>query len=274
MTCFTLRRTTAVLLWCALLPLTTAAEQEPRVPGSTREDPPARTTGRVVVVSVGNQMPFYSPADVTAHVGDTIVWRNSANADTHAVISIAGGFSSSDIPAGQEWQTTITAPGELTYVCRYHPWMRGKITANWPSAEFAEHPLADAPNFVAAPDRAANPRAELPAGAEVAAMTQSPDGHVWWLDRGRRKLATIRDGWIIEHPLTFELDAAPALIAGDRRVWFPSRDGYLNWLEDGRMRRLALPQLLRDARFVGDGTGNVWALRGGSAWLLKQPASQ
>jgi plastocyanin len=292
MGCFAFRPLPALLLACALVPLQTATAQEPRVPGSTRPDPPPSQTGRVVVVTVGNQMPFYSPVEIVAHVGDTIVWQNVAASDTHALVSARGGFSSSDIAAGAEWKTTITRPGESSYECRYHPWMRGTITATWPSAEFIDRSLAEARRAgldrkaTSAEDPSAltkaasivnellhrhEPRIELPAGAVIAAAVESPTGQPWWLDRARRKLATFRNGWIVEYAIGFDLDESPSLVAGGHRVWFSSSDGHLNYLEDGRIARLVLPDHLRNARIVGDGDENVWALMGGNAWLLKQP---
>jgi plastocyanin len=290
---FTSGRLLALLLVCSLLSRQTLVAQEPSAPGSTRPDPPPAQTGRVVVVTVRNQMPFYSPTKVLAHVGDTIVWRNVADSDTHAVVSAAGGLSSSDIAAGAEWRTTITRAGESNYECRYHPWMRGTITATWPPAEFIERAAANAgrrgpdPKTILAPAPATpkpaaavtqvlhrhEPRVELPAGAVIATAVESPSGQPWWLDRARRKLGTFRNGWIVEYPIGFAFDQSPSLVAGNRRVWFSS-DGYLNYLEDGRISRLVLPDHLRTARIVVDADENVWALKGGSAWLLKQPGSQ
>ena len=274
--------------------LAAGVPQHPGVPGSTRPDPPVTGTGRVVVVAIGNQMPFYSPPEIVAHVGDKIVWRNAGASDTHAVVSVTGGFSSSDIAAGGEWETVIARPGEATYVCRYHPWMRGTITATWSSAEFVERSIDDARRAGLDPKassrgvlppakatavvseflRSRDPSTELPPGAVIAATVESRGGDRWWLDRTRRKLATFRNGWIVEHGIDVELGDAPSLVAGSNRVWFSSSDGFLNYLEAGRLGRLVLPEHLREARLAGDRDENVWALMGGSAWLLKQSQSR
>ena len=171
---------------------------------------------------------------------------------------------------------------------------RGTITATWSSAEFVERSIDDARRAGLDPKassrgvlppakatavvseflRSRDPSTELPPGAVIAATVESRGGDRWWLDRTRRKLATFRNGWIVEHGIDVELGDAPSLVAGSNRVWFSSSDGFLNYLEAGRLGRLVLPEHLREARLAGDRDENVWALMGGSAWLLKQSQSR
>ena len=73
----------------------------------------------------------FEPALVDVAVGDTVVWTNrdivphTVTAAEHA----AARFDSASIAAGAQWQYTVTAPGELGYICTFHPTMFGTLSA-------------------------------------------------------------------------------------------------------------------------------------------------
>ncbi len=69
----------------------------------------------------------FQPAAITVHVGDTIVWTNK-DPFPHTVTAAAGNLSSPDIAASESWRWTATAAGDLSYVCKYHPTMKGTVT--------------------------------------------------------------------------------------------------------------------------------------------------
>jgi plastocyanin len=71
----------------------------------------------------------YNPANVQVHAGDTVLFVNDDKI-AHTVTDSASNpsFDSKDIAAGQSWSYTFTRPGTYSYVCTYHPWMKGQIT--------------------------------------------------------------------------------------------------------------------------------------------------
>lgn len=69
----------------------------------------------------------FQPADITVRTGDTIVWENK-DPFPHTVTAPSGGPDSPDIGASASWRWTATAAGAMSYVCKYHPTMKGTIT--------------------------------------------------------------------------------------------------------------------------------------------------
>jgi plastocyanin len=67
----------------------------------------------------------FAPAQVTVHVGDTVVWDN-ADIVAHTATSNEGGFDVSVLPEGKA-SAVMTQPGTFNYICRYHPNIKGQI---------------------------------------------------------------------------------------------------------------------------------------------------
>jgi len=68
----------------------------------------------------------FSPAAVTAHVGDTIEWTNN---DPMAHTSTAkSGDWDLPLPAGKSASLKLQKKGTFDYYCKIHPSMTGKIT--------------------------------------------------------------------------------------------------------------------------------------------------
>ena len=73
----------------------------------------------------------FEPALVDADVGDTVIWTNR-DVVPHTVTSTARSvakFDSASLAQNAEWSYVVTAPGELTYVCTFHPTMFGTVVA-------------------------------------------------------------------------------------------------------------------------------------------------
>jgi plastocyanin len=68
----------------------------------------------------------FSPAEVTAEVGDTIEWTNK---DFVAHTATARDKTTFDvlIPAHATGSLVVKAPGTVDYYCRFHPMMKGRI---------------------------------------------------------------------------------------------------------------------------------------------------
>jgi plastocyanin len=81
----------------------------------------ATPEGAVVVRIVGRS---FQPAGVTVEVGQPVVFVNG-DGDEHT--ATGPGFDTGDIPPGGAATVTFEAPGTYSYVCSYHPEMRGAI---------------------------------------------------------------------------------------------------------------------------------------------------
>ena len=67
----------------------------------------------------------YKPEVVTAKVGDSIVWVNK---DPYPHTATATGrFDSKEMLPDKSFTFTATTPGEVHYVCTFHPTMKGTI---------------------------------------------------------------------------------------------------------------------------------------------------
>jgi plastocyanin len=67
----------------------------------------------------------FAPAEVHAKVGDTIVWDNK-DVFVHTATARDGNFDV-NIPANKPAQLELKQAGEVTYYCRFHPTMTGRL---------------------------------------------------------------------------------------------------------------------------------------------------
>ena len=70
----------------------------------------------------------YTPARLTVHVGDTVVWVNK-DLIPHTATAKGGGFDSKVLAAGASFRFTVKAKGGTDYACLFHPTMTGRIDA-------------------------------------------------------------------------------------------------------------------------------------------------
>ena len=68
----------------------------------------------------------FQPADVTLHVGDTVVWTNK-DPFPHTVKAKDGAFASTDVPPDKAFTFRATKKGDYPYVCTLHPTMSGVL---------------------------------------------------------------------------------------------------------------------------------------------------
>jgi plastocyanin len=83
----------------------------------------------VTIITNPQTIGQYTPASVTVHAGQHVIFTNSSDA-VHTVTSRKdNGFDSKDIDTGKTSWTLIapTAPGSYAYYCVYHPLMAGKV---------------------------------------------------------------------------------------------------------------------------------------------------
>ena len=68
---------------------------------------------------------IFSPAEITAKMGDTVVWRNK-DIVAHTA-TVRGGFDVM-IEPDKSASLVLTKAGIVDYYCRFHPNMTGRIT--------------------------------------------------------------------------------------------------------------------------------------------------
>jgi plastocyanin len=86
----------------------------------------AATSGDVVKVSMKNIK--FVPHDITAKVGQKIMWTNDDQI-AHTVTATSGAnFDSGAVNGGATFEFTATKAGKIDYVCTIHAGQNGTIT--------------------------------------------------------------------------------------------------------------------------------------------------
>ena len=81
---------------------------------------------RAGTIKVDVQNLVFSPAEVTAKLGDTIVWTNK-DVLQHTATATDKSFDVM-LPPGKTGSTVVTKVGTFDYFCKFHPNMKGKVT--------------------------------------------------------------------------------------------------------------------------------------------------
>lgn len=86
----------------------------------------AAPSARAATVVVTIAQLVFSPKQITARVGDTVVWNN----DDFIAHTATGRAHQWDlmIPAHGSARVVLRKPGTIDYFCRFHPNMTGQIT--------------------------------------------------------------------------------------------------------------------------------------------------
>lgn len=69
----------------------------------------------------------FRPQALTVVSGDIIVWINKDLVAHTATSATAGIFDSKLIAPDKSWKLTIRTKGDLSYICTYHPTMKGSL---------------------------------------------------------------------------------------------------------------------------------------------------
>ena len=67
----------------------------------------------------------FGPAPGGLHVNDIVEWMNS-DILRHTATATDGSFDI-DLPAGATGRTILKRSGDVTYACRFHPGMKGRL---------------------------------------------------------------------------------------------------------------------------------------------------
>ncbi|KUK04319.1 MAG: hypothetical protein PWR26_928 [Methanosarcinales archaeon] len=81
-------------------------------------------TAPVVEVQIVNYA--FIPSTITVKAGTTVQWVNNDNVK-HTVTSDEGVFDSGVFNTGDIFEYTFDTPGEYSYHCELHPFMKGKV---------------------------------------------------------------------------------------------------------------------------------------------------
>jgi plastocyanin len=108
-------------------------------PPVARALPPSRPgSARVTVVDFA-----FTPARLAVHVGDTVSWVNTGQAP-HTVTASNGAFGTPLLAAGATYRTVARSAATVSYVCQFHPQMRGTLVV-LPASAALPAPVAAVP---------------------------------------------------------------------------------------------------------------------------------
>jgi len=82
-------------------------------------------SARAETIQVTIDKLVFTPAEVSAKVGDTIEWINN-DPLVHTATAMNGDWNV-NIPASQRGQVVLKKPGAAHYYCKLHPNMKGRI---------------------------------------------------------------------------------------------------------------------------------------------------
>jgi plastocyanin len=68
----------------------------------------------------------FVPEQLQVAAGDTITWTNG-DVVPHTVTSAERKVESGDIATGMSWKLKVTKKGDMPYICRLHPGMKGTV---------------------------------------------------------------------------------------------------------------------------------------------------
>jgi plastocyanin len=82
--------------------------------------------GAAEVVAIRIEKLAFTPAEVSAHVGDAVEWRND-DFVTHTATARDGSWDVT-IPPHESRRVVVKAEGKFEYFCKFHPNMVGRIS--------------------------------------------------------------------------------------------------------------------------------------------------
>jgi len=85
----------------------------------------AAPAARGETIAVAVEKLAFAPAEISAHVGDTVVWTNK-DFVVHSATARNRAFDVM-LPAHGSGTTVLKTPGKVEYYCRFHPNMKGVI---------------------------------------------------------------------------------------------------------------------------------------------------
>lgn len=100
--------------------LVLAVVARPGRSGSESASGPAPTVHQIEIVGFE-----FMPAHVEVAPGDTVVWTNRDFVPHTA--TAAGSWDSGELADGDGWRWVVTGRGRVSYLCNFHPSMKGEL---------------------------------------------------------------------------------------------------------------------------------------------------
>ena len=77
-------------------------------------------------VNVGIANFAFTQAAVTVKAGETVTFENR-DSTVHSLVGVGGFFRSKPLDTDDKFSFTFDKPGEYSYFCGLHPYMKGKV---------------------------------------------------------------------------------------------------------------------------------------------------
>ena len=68
----------------------------------------------------------FTPAALTVKSGETVTFENR-DSTVHSIVGVGGFFRSKPLDSDDKFSFTFDKPGEYSYFCGLHPYMKGKV---------------------------------------------------------------------------------------------------------------------------------------------------
>ena len=68
----------------------------------------------------------FTPAALTVKSGETVTFENR-DSTVHSIVGVGGFFRSQPLDTDDKFSFKFDKPGEYTYFCGLHPYMKGKV---------------------------------------------------------------------------------------------------------------------------------------------------
>jgi plastocyanin len=68
----------------------------------------------------------FTPAALTVKSGETVTFENR-DSTVHSIVGVGGSFRSKPLDTDDKFTFTFDKPGEYSYFCGLHPYMKGKV---------------------------------------------------------------------------------------------------------------------------------------------------
>ena len=68
----------------------------------------------------------FTPSALTVKAGETVTFENH-DSTVHSLVGVGGFFRSKPLDTDDKFSFTFDKPGEYSYFCGLHPYMKGKI---------------------------------------------------------------------------------------------------------------------------------------------------
>lgn len=86
----------------------------------------AREPGRLGTHTVEIRGMAFHPAELRVHPGDTVEWVNR-DVVPHTATAPDSVWTSPPLARGERWRRVAGAPGDLDYLCAFHPVMEARV---------------------------------------------------------------------------------------------------------------------------------------------------